>query len=200
MMINHYIKIKNSPQYKTATVRIYIEANMSFITANQMAIDIKSHPALRGQDIQIVKFDPNGLGRYGVWTSPASKEQWMAELTRNISVMRTVEAKNFITSRRPATLLEDVSQVHLDQFCEQLKQMRVIVTAPPEGHGSSQLFPRRSITGKSAGKKDDRVASACIALVHMMHDCFSNPALRREFDKPMLAVAGPVRVATASAA
>ena len=185
MIVDHLLGAKRT--YPNARFRVYIEANMSFIDANDIARVIKSTHGLMGDIAEVVKYDPKGLGRTGIWTSEASKERWKEELRRCIDTMRTVESKRFVTTQQPKHDEEDVSETHLKAFCEQLLQMRDVIKEQKDIAHSTQLFVKRGFTGKSPGKKDDRVASACIAIVHMIKDCYNNAVLQNTTDRPLLA-------------
>lgn len=191
MITAHYVKIRQHPQYKHAMIRVYIEANMSFINADHIAQYLQTTPGLQGDLFKVVRFDPQDQGRFGIWTTPASKEKWVLELKRCIDGMQTVKAEHFISSMEPSELVPDVSQRQVDLLCEQLERYRLIMATPKgKPEDSMQLYPRFTSTGKSAGKTDDRVAVAGIGLVCMMADCFSNSTLSDEMRRlhlPMIA-------------
>jgi hypothetical protein len=182
MVLEHLLGLRKT--YPTSLVRVYIEANMSYVSSRDLEDSIKATHGLMGDIIQIAKYDPKGLGRTGIWTTQEHKMRWKTELQRCIGTMRTVETKGFVTSLFDAH--KDVSEIHLKLFCEQLLQMRDVQSTPANVAESLQLFAPRGITGKSAGKHDDRVAAFSIAVIHMIQDCFWNSTLRCEIGRPML--------------
>lgn len=182
MVIQHYRKIRSHRQYKHCLIRVYIEANMSFVGADIIARYLHMTPGLMGNLFKIVRFDPNDQGRFGVWTTPASKEKWTVEFKRNIDAMCVVRDEDFITNTMPPQNSPlSLSEFQIHSLCEQLERYRYITDKPKGGNEESlALHVKKGSTAKSPGKKDDLIAACGIGMVCMVADCFSNSVLQEE--------------------
>ena len=151
MIDSHFRALRNTPRYARAHIRVFIEANMSFIDAGRVANQVAC--GVHG-DVHVVRFDPHGRHRYGIWTTKDKKIAYCQEIQREIDHLCL--ADDFI-SAHPKEVLEALLQ--------QLGSFRDEVTMPESGVA---LFAQRNLTGKSLGKTDDLWMALGIALFHMM--------------------------------
>lgn len=152
MIDNHYMSIRTHSAYKRCLVRVFIEANMSFIDAGRIANQL-AHPQYG--DMDIVSEDKSSSRRFGIWTSKDSKQGYATELTRAINFMCIA------THTIGKSVAADIKEL-----CAQFAMFRREVVVPPKDNGKS-LHYTVTLTGKSAGRKDDLVMACGIALFYM---------------------------------
>lgn len=157
MLDNHLLKIRQQPQYSNAFFMIYIEANMSWISADGLRTHFGKQPQL-GQHL-VYSRDPKKLGRPGVWTGESEKELYARGLRKMMHAGQLRYAENFISVGKK---VHETKQILEDQ----LRQLR------KETAASSGLEPgfdkvKTTYTGKSHGVRDDACMSLQIALYNM---------------------------------
>jgi hypothetical protein len=118
-------------------IYVYIEANLSFVSANQIKQLIEPQSLY---PIVVKSFDPKNDGRCGVWTGDTEKELYAIEMQRALSDGALVYADSFITS-------DDHMR---EEVRAQLEVYRREVRVTP-GTGKLKVI----YTGKSHGRKDD---------------------------------------------
>ena len=190
MIDAHYLKLMHHPRYRQCRIRVYIEANMSFIDADRVADRLRL-PCFAGR-IEVVRFDSKG--RYGIWTTPDKKECYAMQLQISIPRARFAHGDDF---------LSQVDDGHKPEVFKQLKNFRREVEAPKNGASSGALHYRTHITGKSTGEKDDWAMVYGILLHHMWRDVTHNEvflnACTQQSISPAVAqiVSAPVAAAAA---
>ena len=159
LILGHYQALLDKERYRNCIIRVFIEANMSFIDADRIATDLQR---IGGRRIDVVRFDPECKEnpRYGVWTNAASKEAQACELQRSVPLMSFVEP-NLAVSRD--------WEGNITELLTQLKKYRKVIdqpkTAAQSGGSASSLFYKAYCTGKGgAGTCDDMVSATGIAL------------------------------------
>jgi hypothetical protein len=137
MVEKHLSDLRADPRYMYAVIYVYIEANLSWVTANDMArlcMQPRFYPVI------VQSFDTSKDMRYGVWTGPAEKEMYTNEMKRALSDGAIAYADDFISSDR-----EVKSEVR-----SQLEVYRRSVKFTEGSEKASVTY-----TGKSSGRKDD---------------------------------------------
>lgn len=72
MLDTHFRSLRSHPRYARCHIRVFIEANMSFVCARRVRNQLM-HPSYGS--IEVVTFDNhNGVDRFGIWTTKDSKE------------------------------------------------------------------------------------------------------------------------------
>jgi len=150
MIFAHFQELRRV--HPTAHIRVYVEANMSWISASQLEVMI-----LRANvpKLEFVRKDTARFDRVGVWTGEDSKQMY---------ALRLLEALRFRNMRCAPTLISNQPKENLKLLVEQLKQFRRVVT---QSKVSPHALPKVTLTGKSPGKKDDFVLALGI-VVHYM--------------------------------
>lgn len=171
MIDTHYMRLMKHERYKQCIIRVYIEANMSFIDADRVAKRL-ALPIFQGR-IEVVRFDDHG--RYGIWTSKDKKECYAMQLQISIPRARFVNDHEFLTQN-----LEDG---HKKEVFKQLKSFRKEIEEPKNGAMSSSLYYKCSYTGKSVGEKDDWAMVYGILLHHMWRDVSMNEAFLQKCER-----------------
>lgn len=149
MIRQHYLGLRAQPQYRLAYVRVFIEANMSFIDAGRVA-DQLSEPCFK--PLEVVRHDKQG--RYGIWTTRDRKMAYCDEIRRAVPHMRLATV---LVTAKP--------RENIDELCAQLGQFRIEHSFKAK-EGES-LFCQRVLTGKSTGQKDDLWMALGIAIYYM---------------------------------
>jgi len=154
MIDDHYLALR--ARFCDAHVRVFIEANMSFVDAHRHAARLED--AQRGFGwLAVERHDPHGkLHRYGVWTSKDTKNEYVKCIQLGIEQLRFAEPDSYRTSdaKGPDALKQELG-----------KQLKFFHREIEEPKATSQaLFYKSFWTGKSAGKKDDLVMVLGIAL------------------------------------
>lgn len=154
MVRRHFLRIRDTPKYARCHVKVYIEANLSFVEARRVHDLIRFDP--RMGDIDVVRFDPDCKDRVGVWTTKDRKEAYVINIRTHIHQMR-----------RAAPFLSLDAAGCWKLLCDQLRVFRKEVDAPASG-STTALTYKVGYTGKSPGRKDDLVMALGIVLYHMI--------------------------------
>lgn len=177
MVLEHYRTLRAHPRYRRCVIRVYIEANMSWLCADRIARTLLTTPGLMGGAIEVVRYDPKNGERFGTWTTNTSKERWKNDLRRSIGTLQFATPVDFIGQSQ--TL-----EQHREALCQQMLEFRRVVKfSSDKPEQRMEISPRITYTGKSVGKKDDRVSSLCIAMINMFVDCFERRDLRTRMQK-----------------
>jgi hypothetical protein len=147
MLETHLAGLRANPRYKAAVVYVYVEANMSFVTANRIKNIIDKpvyYPTI------VAQYDPKGESRYGVWSGPEEKEMYADELKRALADGQLCYAEHFVSQDGAAVKSELKDQMEV--FRRELK-------VSPTGK-KTYVY-----TGKSNGRKDD----LCIVLQMLLY-------------------------------
>lgn len=169
---NYFTCMRRDPRYSDCHMRVFIEANMSFTTA-QGVHDLLKSSALFG-NVDVVRFDPKGKDRPGVWTSKDAKHAYCLEIGAHIE--HTYFTQQTCSSNAPAVLAEFYKQ--LGFFHEELLE--------PAGGAETALFRKSVLTGKGQGKKDDLFMAFGICIYHLLRSQ-SNVEFRNRCDAMGLA-------------
>jgi hypothetical protein len=147
MVRNFMRSLCEHPQYRAAVKWVFIEANMSFIGADEISEECLAF----GDRIMVESRDPTTRGRPGVWTGPHEKEAY-AWLMRDAIAARTVVfAEQMVGS--------DL-HTHRNALLDQLKNFRMERRDPDDAAFGKSKYTYTSKT--SAGDKDDLVLAAQI--------------------------------------
>lgn len=147
LMKSHLAKLKRV--YPRSTIFLYIEANMSWISADRMAtcaIDVS-------RDIRIVSRDRKGLNRPGVETTSLEKRLYTDAIREALSSEALVYARDFVCESPEKKVANQA------KFEEQLGLFREIVI--PSTDENVRNRPKIEFSGQG---KDDTVFAAGIAL------------------------------------
>jgi hypothetical protein len=154
MLYGHFGKLRAHPIYRRCYNMVYFECNMSFVDSGRWARYLERSDSVNNGACEFARFD--SIGRVGTWTDNNKKIAFAQELQRAVPTMTF--ASDFITCD------QDSNKLRL-QMIEQIRTFRKDIVAP-KGDGTTQLFNKIVITGKSPGKKDDLVMALCIAMYH----------------------------------
>lgn len=165
MIDHHFMAIRGHMRYQRCFIRVFPEANMSFLDTHRIA-NMLSHP--RYGDIEVVKFDADGAGRYGIWTSQTAKEQYVKDAQREIGNVHFMRPQDFISAPNKA-------EHNKATLLAQLAEFREVISDPTTQNGTERQS-KKSYTGKSAGKKDDLAMAFFIALTHMIRSIYTDVA------------------------
>lgn len=121
-------------------IYVYIEANLSWVTANDIA-NICLHKD--NYPIQVMSYDPTKDQRFGVWTGKSEKEWYAREMKQALASGTLMYAEDFITAEPKAVAIKG-------EIRDQLQLYRRIVTYKD---GDDQ--PTVTYSGKGGGRKDD---------------------------------------------
>lgn len=148
MIQTHLRKLRATETYRTAVIFMYIEANMSYITANQMRT-IAEKPEFYPMHVET--FDPTTEERAGVWTGEDEKHLYALEMKSVLLNGALWYASDFITSD-PINALKTEVREQMGHFRREFKMM-------PNGK------LKVTYTGKSNNRKDD----VCIVIQMLLH-------------------------------
>lgn len=140
MIETHLLKHRQDPRYANAMIYVYIEANLSWVTANDIA---KLCLQPRFYPVQVMRYDPKPTQFYGVWTGASEKQMYVELTQKSLSSGQLCYAENFITAEPQTNLIKA-------EIRSQLEMYRRVVTFK---EGDDQ--PKITYTGKSPGRKDD---------------------------------------------
>jgi hypothetical protein len=151
MIIEHLTKLQNHPQAVNAYKHIVIEANMSYISADEVAMWCRRKEFT---NMIIESRDTTDRGRVGIWTGNYEKEAYAYTLREMIKQLNL-----FFSSHMFGRKVEEIKK----QFIAQLRNFRLERLEPNDpGFGKYKY----SFTGKTkGGLKDDLVLAA-------MMDCY----------------------------
>lgn len=148
MIKNHLAKLQAHPRYGSAHKFAFIEANMSYIGADQVADWCYPH-----QPLSVESRDPSPRGRVGVWTGPFEKEAYAWRLRDIVEEDALYFAADLIgenAEKDKATLLS------------QMRKFRMERMEPKDVTFGKFKY---AYSGKtSGGEKDDLVLSLMIAI------------------------------------
>lgn len=147
LMKSHLAKLKRT--YKRSIIFLYIEANMSWISADRLANCAQEV----SKDIRIVSRDRKGLNRPGVETTSLEKRLYTDAIRESLSSEALVYARDFICESDDKKIS---NQMKLE---EQLGQFREIVI--PSTDENVKNRPKIEFSGQG---KDDTVFALGIAL------------------------------------
>lgn len=131
------MRIRQDPRYAFAVIFVYIEANLSWVTANDMArlcMQQRFYPTI------VKSYDTTKAQRYGVWTGESEKEMYSNEMKRALGDGAIAYADDFIS--------QDVNVKS-----EVRSQLEVYRRNVKFVEGSEKA--RVTYTGKSSGRRDD---------------------------------------------
>lgn len=136
-------------KFPCAVIFFYVEANMSWITADRFS-DAAKQVSI---DIRVESRDRKGLGRPGVETTDVEKRLYTDAIAESLSSEALVYAKDFISDETVRTQ---------SKFEEQLNLFRRIVKAPAE---DSVAFTKPKISFSGLGA-DDTIMAVGIMLLN----------------------------------
>lgn len=167
LLLNHVRQLRRKAVYNKAHIIVYIEANMSYISANRVATLFRDNGV---ENMYFVSQDPtpkNGHMREGVWTGDIEKEVFTTRIQTLLADNQLHFAETFI-SHRPEKEIKNLMITQLEKF-------RLDITPPKDLiHGKA----RRGYSGKSPGEKDDVVMALEICAGQMMQTRYSSSYLR----------------------
>jgi len=142
MLMSHFDRLEKIPEYQNAYVFVYIESNMSYISADRFQRGLKNrgHGSLT---LEFVDRDPQGKGRAGVRTEDNVKEAMVLDLKRDLSNGAIQLARSFVSA--------DENNI-LNKLQRQLKQFRKV---PRGTHDPANGKISFRFTGKMSGQPDD---------------------------------------------
>lgn len=152
MIHTHFMRIRAQPCFARSHIRLFIEANLSFISAFDVVASLQDFNQYGS--IEAVRFDPMGKNRFGIWTTAESKELYCREMQRSIEQLHLY--------RHFARVAQDAERT-LPELYSQLGEFRIEIRVPNEEQPGT-LFYKRVFTGKGPGKKDDMFMALGIAL------------------------------------
>ncbi len=154
MLEQFILKARSYRTYRDAHIFLFIEANMSFISADMLATFLQNP---RFGSVEAVSLDPKNKNRYGVWTGETEKERYADSMERALANGQLCYSSEM--TGNAVTLPQN--KMALEQ---QLGWFRREVLEP-----KNPAFGKNKVvfTGKSAGKKDDMVLALQIALYHL---------------------------------
>lgn len=156
MTVDHVRRIRADPRYNNALFVVFIEANMSWISADGLWKKMLSFIP-----ITVERADSSGQGRPGVITTDESKEVYARLLTLQLQERRLFLAEDIISAHNaPTGSPSDVAKL-LKTLEDQLSNFRKVKSVPKE---SAFGKVKETITGKSHGRKDDLVMALGILL------------------------------------
>ena len=155
MLDNHLLALRRIPQYASAVFWFYIEANMSFLTVDDLRNHFLSHPEF-GQ-LRVAREDGKAQGKWGVWTGEKEKEMYAKRLQKTMSEGKLHYAENFVSASRPAA----ESKAQLERQVANLRKEAKPCLEP----GFDRV--KFTYTGKSQGERDDGSMALQIALYNM---------------------------------
>jgi len=169
MIGKHFAAIREQHSiYRGCLVRIFIEANMSFIDAKRIANQLD---VLQYQPVDIVSEDKSKLHRVGVWTTTDKKEAFAEELQRCVPHMQF--AREFICDT-------DEKVVKQELFGQLLRFRKEVVQVNNPDH---TLHLKVVYTGKGPNQKDDLVLALSIGVYHMMRSIYRDPEFRQRCEQ-----------------
>lgn len=142
MILGHFANIERFPEYNNAYCFVYIESNMSYITADLYQNIIRERGA-SNLHVEFVDRDPHNRGRAGVRTEDTTKEAMVLDLRRELSNGGIQLARSFVSSNEP---------VVLDKLQRQLKAFRKV---PRSTHNPDAGVISFRYSGKGTGQPDD---------------------------------------------
>lgn len=158
MLDEHIMKLRTMPEYRDAVLWIYIEANMSFISADELGRHFEDNQHQFGR-VVVARHDPKNLGRTGVWTGEKEKELYAKHLQKLLSDGLIRYAESFVTVTKN-TAAEAKAQLE-----EQIRNLRK-EAKPVLEPGFDKV--KYTYTAKANGVRDDASMALQIAL-HNMH-------------------------------
>jgi len=147
MIDRHYKSLHDHPRYGRCHVRVFVEANMSFIDSDRIANQLRDP---KFGSVEVVKFDPNKKNRYGIWTNGDSKNVYCSEIQRAAGTL--LIADEFVAHPRER-------EGNIEELWKQLKEFRLEVKTTGD-----KISVER--TGKGPGMKDDIFMALGIALCY----------------------------------
>jgi hypothetical protein len=149
MVLSHLSALSQHPKYGKAHKLVFIEANMSYIGADQVATWCRR---MEYQPVIIESRDPSPRGRVGVWTGPYEKEAYAWTLRDIIEADCLYYAADMIGSN---------TKGDKEALIAQLRQYRMERLDPTDMAFGKFKY---AYTGKTpGGLKDDFALSAMIA-------------------------------------
>lgn len=150
MLTAHIQNLRNVPQFAEAFIFVYIEANMSWLSADMVARIL-----MQFDRVVVAQKDPSPQNRFGVWTGPSEKENYASGLQRVLVDDLLCFADVMIGANQE----KDVKEL-MDQLAVYRKEIK----APTDlMHGSHKI----AYGAKSHGRKDDLALALQICLYWM---------------------------------
>lgn len=153
MLDKHVVFLRKFPEYKDATIFLYVEANMSWITADRICEMFARDHERYGMVVPVSEGNGPGNGSaFGVWTGPGEKESYATGLRYTMSDGALSYAEHMSCTNPTGTkqILE-----------EQMSRLRQEVKTPVDP--AFQSF-KIAFTGKAHNVRDDLCMSLQIAL------------------------------------
>lgn len=147
MIETHLSRIREDDRYHHALIYVYIEANLSFVTARDIG-RICSQPQFF--PVVVKSFDSTKDERDGVWTGEAEKQMYTSEMKRALADGALSYADNFLSQTEN---VQAEVQAQLEVFRRDVKLTE----------GCTK--PKITYTGKSNGRKDD----LCLVLQMLLY-------------------------------
>lgn len=144
MIHKHFDRLESIPEYKNAHVFVYIESNMSYITADRYQQVIRDRGVGPGNfTIEFVNRDSSKLNRAGLRTDRVLKQAMVDELKRDLSNGCVHFARDFVSMDKDRIL---------EQLAAQLRVFRKHIIHRSE-ESTADVSVRYS--GKGSGMQDD---------------------------------------------
>lgn len=165
MLLRHVQGLRDHPALGRAVIVLIIEANMSYIGADQVA-RLLQRTELR--PIYVVSRDPSHKARPGVWTGENEKQLYALELER-VLANNSLRRLQTLVHRDPAH-----ANQKWEQLVRQIGMFRRTVQNPLD-----EVFQkfRVAFSGKGGGNADDLVLALQMAL-HWGSDVRRDPQFR----------------------
>jgi hypothetical protein len=174
MLKNHVISIRRIPEYKDAIIFLYVESNMSFISADQVCEMFISDVDTFGPVLP-VSDRPDSDGRWGVWSGEFEKESYAIGLSYTMSDGNIHYAEHMACTKLLET--KAILEGQLKNLRRETKQ-----AADPVFQKLKYVY-----TGKGTNARDDLCMALQIALHNMRKQRRSPKFLRwaneRGFDR-----------------
>jgi len=151
MILSHLTALSEHKRYQHAHKLVFIEANMSYIGADQVASWCRRMPF---QPVMIESRDPSPRGRVGVWTGPYEKETYAWTL-------RDIIESDSLYFADDSNMIGNNKKRDKENFLKQLRQFRMERLDPNDMAFGKIKY---AYTGKTAGgEKDDILLATMIA-------------------------------------
>jgi hypothetical protein len=148
MIRGHIERLREYPEYAEAYIEVFVESNLSYLSANAVANMVMSYPR-----VNVAREDK--LGRYGVHTGEAEKENY----AKGLGIIMMDNMLHF--AHHVASVDWKENRMGL------IDQLRVFRREVIESKSPGFSNPKVCYTGKSHGRKDDLVLALQIALYWM---------------------------------
>ena len=154
MLERFILRTRSYRTYRDSHIFVFIEANMSFISADMIA-NFMRNP--RFGSVEAVSLDPKNKQRYGVWTGEVEKERYAEAMERALANGSLCYASEQVGD-------PDKWEANKKAFEEQTGWYRREVD-----EAKNPAFNKNKVTftGKSSGRKDDMTIVVQLLLYHL---------------------------------